>query len=401
MLDLQLNMEEGEDIELSLEELMLAAEKDVLHKLMSEIGIHEELFKDKSKMFCMKTIRKQLDDKETDSVEAKVVLMKECIDSLETKMGRKKDTITPKETSLEETAVGDGKNKNKNIAQDILATSILRKEFRIIGQVDSSQKDKLTYISLVRQIEDGKAKGYDDKEIIGGVLKAIVPRSLRSYLEMINDLGINRLCQILRVHYQEKSATELYQSLIGMKQEREETASQFLMRALETREKIVFAARGDEEGEQYSKEIVQSLFLKTLESGIEEGISSRIRPMLTKTVNDVELIQEVAMAESVHKMRMQKEKSQCKQPKVSAVCSTEESKLVTMMVEMQKQLSSMNEEITTLKESKKEKGYAPNIRKMMCEKCKSENQSYCNHCVKCGKSGHLARNCSLNSTGHS
>ena len=90
------------------------------------------------------------------------------------------------------------------------------------------------------------------------------------------------------------------------------------------------------------------------------------------------------MAESVCKMRMQKETNMMK-----------------IMLEMQKQLSSMNNEIVTLKEKNSENKIGTTFRKIMCEKCKSDNQNYCNHCVKCGKTGHIARGCSLNSKEHS
>ena len=66
----------------------------------------------------------------------------------------------------------------------------------------------------MRQIESGLARGYQDTEIIDAVIRAIVPRmQLRSYLETIHVLTLPRLRSILRSHFQEKSATELYQHL--------------------------------------------------------------------------------------------------------------------------------------------------------------------------------------------
>ena len=117
--------------------------------------------------------------------------------------------------------------------------SVLRREFKISGQIGGpGQKDKLTFVSLVRQIEGASSKGYSDVEVIDGVIRAITPSmKLRSYLETISDLTLPRLRAILRSHFQEKSATELYQQLTTIVQTPEESPQSFLIRALDLRQK--------------------------------------------------------------------------------------------------------------------------------------------------------------------
>ena len=204
----------------------------------------------------------------------------------------------------------------------------------------------------------------------------------------MSDLTIGRLCQILRVNYQEKSATELYQELIAMKQEKCETPSQFLIRALEVREKIVFAAKGDGDSVKYTKDMVQGLFNKTIESGVEEGMSGIIRPILKSNVSDVELIQEMSTAESVMKLRQQKGQSDKKNVKICAAVLPEESEMMKMMVGMQKQLESMTSEISALKKDREKKEPFQPIRRPAYTKCTKDGKTAeCKHCIKCGKEG--------------
>ena len=70
-----------------------------------------------------------------------------------------------------------------------LSNSVLRRDFRIVGQVgELGQKDKLSYVSLIRQIEAGIDKGYMEKEVIQAVINSISPGlSIRSYFEGSHD----------------------------------------------------------------------------------------------------------------------------------------------------------------------------------------------------------------------
>ena len=100
-------------------------------------------------------------------------------------------------------------------------TSVLRRQFKIIGQIgEPNQKDKLSYTSLVRQIEAGVDQGFTEKEIREGVIRAICPGLvLRSYLETYSDLTLNRLRKIIRSHYGVKDTTEMYQNLASLCQD--------------------------------------------------------------------------------------------------------------------------------------------------------------------------------------
>ena len=118
--------------------------------------------------------------------------------------------------------------------------------YKISGQIgEAGQTDKLTtFVSLTHQIDSGLKREYQESEIVDAVIRAISPHSsLRSYVEALGDLTLPKLRKILRVHYREKSASELYQQLATIFQQPKETAQQFLLRALDTRNKVGFASK--------------------------------------------------------------------------------------------------------------------------------------------------------------
>ena len=79
----------------------------------------------------------------------------------------------------------------KNVAKGKVTfdskNSLLQSEFRIKGQIgEPEQSDKLSFVSLIKQIDSGIGKGYEENEIIDGVIQAIMlSMKLRSYLETL------------------------------------------------------------------------------------------------------------------------------------------------------------------------------------------------------------------------
>lgn len=128
-------------------------------------------------------------------------------------------------------------------------------------------------------------KGYKERKIIEAVVCAIYSGSkLKSYLEMMTDITLPKLRQILRVPYQEKSGTELYQELTTMVQGSTESPQDFLLWALSKAEGAVM---------KYQPELVQSLFIHTIETGLRyEVIRNKVRPILQKSrVTDKEVME--------------------------------------------------------------------------------------------------------------
>lgn len=170
-----------------------------------------------------------------------------------------------------------------------------RKDFKISGQIgEPGQKEKLSFSSLAHQIENGLSRCYPEIEIVDAVIRAISPGSqLRSYLEGKPNLTLPTLRCILRSHFQEKSATELYKQLASEVQNSKETPQSFLMRVLDLRQKVLFASQESESGLQYDPVLVQRMCFHTLLTGFQnDSIRIDMQPLLQDPGTSDELLLE-------------------------------------------------------------------------------------------------------------
>ncbi|CAB3983154.1 Transposon Ty3-G Gag-Pol poly [Paramuricea clavata] len=290
-----------------------------------------------------------------------------------------------------------------------MKTSMLRREFKIQGQIgEPGHKDKLAYQAVQAGLQ------------------------LRSYLEGINGLTLPRLRKILRYHFQEKSATELYQLLANISQAPKERSQEFLIRALTIRQKIVFASKESDTKIKYDEGLVQGLFLHALETGLaDETIRAKMRPLLkNESVADEELIEVMssAMAAESERATTFNQVGRVKSsPKVSKIetgvppRSTEspnahDSEILVTLKVIQAELNTVQSEVASLRTKVDQKdspqGHPPSSTFMtgrvgqnrrndgrqgdyppMCKKCHEENQVNCPHCFKCGGRNHTARYC--------
>lgn len=75
------------------------------------------------------------------------------------------------------------------------------------------------------------------------MIQAIVPDvKLKSYLESRPELSLNSLRQVLKTHFIEKDATELYHALTCAVQEPKKKPVQFLIRTMDHRQKELSAS---------------------------------------------------------------------------------------------------------------------------------------------------------------
>lgn len=193
-----------------------------------------------------------------------------------------------------------------------------RKNFKISGQIgEPGQKEKLTFSSLAHQIENGLSRGYPECEICDAVIRAISPGlQLRSYLEGKSNLTLPTLRRILRSHFQEKNATELYKQLTSECQGNKETPQSFLMRVLDLRQKILFASQEVESGLKYDPALVQSMFLHTVLTGLQsDSIKVDMQPLLldTKTTDEA-LLEKLNIACANEAERQKKKKTSVQHP---------------------------------------------------------------------------------------
>ena len=90
--------------------------------------------------------------------------------------------------------------------------------------------------------------------IVEAVIRAVSSNlKLRSYLEMMNDMSLVLLKQILRAHFKEKSGTEMYQELTSLCQGPKESVQDFLIRAMNLRQQVIFASEADDSVVKYGK----------------------------------------------------------------------------------------------------------------------------------------------------
>ena len=187
----------------------------------------------------------------------------------------------------------------------------LERDFKILGQIgEAGQQDKLTYVALIHQIDLGLTTSYKESEVVEAVIKAISPHStLRNYVLTLPDRSLAKLRKILRVFFQEKTSAELFQDLVTTCQQPKESAQQFLLRLLDSRNKVLFASQ--EEGSQfeYSQKLVRNTFIKSLETGLrDEALVTNLRPTLQGTeISDeslMRIVNDLASKQVERKLKM-------------------------------------------------------------------------------------------------
>ena len=311
------------------------------------------------------------------------------------------------ETARNETGVSaEGFNIEKSSMENL--KSILRREFRIVGVLGpQGQKENLSYMSLNRQIEEGLKRGYEEKGVIDGIIKCISSSlPLKDYIEAMRESGLETINKILRAHFQEKNASELYTSLTNLVQNANEEPHNFLLRALNLREKVIFASKAGNAKVKYEPAQCQSMFLHAVETGlISNTLRTRMRTHLQRSgVTDAELINELNIAVTEESERNLKlGLGQRGKAKVTQVQSTTEEKSAVQQLVVE--IKALKGEMATLREEvKKNKGQGGaqgkgqdrvvKGKRRGCEKCQNEGfADSCRHCWKCGGGGHLSYNC--------
>ena len=233
------------------------------------------------------------------------------------------------------------------------APSILQREFKISGQIgEPGQFDKLTYVSLIHQIDSGLEKGYSEKDVVDAVIKSISPHSsLRNYVLTSPDRSLAKLRSILCVFFQEKTAADFYQALVTTCQKTKETAQQFLLRALDARNKVFFATQEEKSHDEYSTQLVQNTFLKTVETGLrDESLVTNLRPFLRQGgVTDEELMKhlnDLATVQAERKAKSFSAPAERQQAAAANAASVDSETVKPQKPKIQKQTTHENESET-------------------------------------------------------
>ena len=454
-----------------LEELQLQVEGGIcklpiseMEQLAEHVGLESKEYKGKSKLAMSKVVRAKVED-ELGKTENKVEYLTELqnfiagtpppLEEIDPNKEAKQESVKMKleyealckqfqemmesykkkmeqaSVKVEDTkpptpATTASKPKEGSVVSLVDVKTALRRDFKIMGVIGGDeQKDRLSFVSLIRQIDAGMDKGYKEREIIDAVIRAISPSlKLRSYLETMKELTLAKLRQMLRAHYKQKSGTELYQELTTMCQSPKETPQDFLIRALDLRQQVLFASQAEGGTVKYEPSLVHPLFLHAIETGLQdEAVRNKLRPFLQKAeVTDEELMEQINVVvseESERKGKLgatyhknvrvnslevdsdQAEPGGQTQPKKSGSkkemkCDRPDRLMVTLEA-VQSDIAVLKEAMASQNVSERERVQHrypfENQRRCLCQACQRANQEFCNHCFRCGSSDHFARGC--------
>ena len=268
------------------------------------------------------------------------------------------------------------------------AVATLKKEFKLSGIIGEGPSC-LGYMSFMRQVESASKKGYSEREIVDGVIRAIQASSkLRGYLEGRDELDLPVLQAIIRAYYKEKSSTELYQELCNLNQTQKETTQEFIFRSLELRQKIIFASK--EPGKlNYDPELVEKQFQHSVITGVrDESIKNDVQYLIESYKTDEGLIEGINDIVRKQQERESKLKLHKTSSKVLSLNTSEESEII-------KELKALRLDVNEIKRKQGSGTEQQSKRKNKCDNCQGR-AGKCSHCWACGGTGHFMYRCPLN-----
>ena len=264
---------EIEELQLQLESKVCGPEVDALVQLAEHLQVET---KELGWLALSKRIREKIEQDVSEADDKKTLLVG-LIAFVDGQPPPLEDDTTEDKPSdvkvepLNSTEKATEKVQGEETKVNVDVSKVFRREFKIHGVVAGDNfNDGLSFVSLARQIESGIKAGYKETEIVEAVIRAVSPNlKLRSYLEMIQDLSLSLLRQIMKAHFKQKSATELYQELSVLHQEASESPQDFLARALNLKQQIIFMSNTLDGSIKYEPSLVQALFLHVIETGLQ------------------------------------------------------------------------------------------------------------------------------------
>ena len=182
------------------------------------------------------------------------------------------------------------------------------KQFTIHGGFVASGDTPIGYSNLKFQLEDGKDQGYNERELVSGVIRAIKPNSnLRQYLESCGRMSMETLLQHIKNHYSLTDSSKMLTQLAGSVQGKTQKVQDFIAQLGRLRNDIITISQ--EEGNPLDPEMVRKRFLHAISVGVRKNtIRLEIQALLKNTeITDEELgaeVQKIATREEEHEAKM-------------------------------------------------------------------------------------------------
>ena len=304
------------------------------------------------------------------------------------------------------------------------------REFKIVGGTIGSTDGGLEYLSLSYQIQEGKAAGYSQKEIMAGVIKAIKGgSSLRRYLEGRPNITEDNFMQVLRAHYNVKDSTTLFNEMANAAQEPTETEMNYVLRMMSLRDSVLTLSK--EEACPFEENLVRRRFFHSISVGLRKD---SIRLEAQNVLRDPNMADEVLLKEISNLVARESEHMKKTKGKGAVVGMVDvgEDKILKELGNLAESFKAMKGEMVELKRKMKNdeeletddsrdfggnvgrgyrgrgagnysrgrgynRGYSSGPRYFVgkCEECQKTG-SFCEHCSNCGEGGHKRRDCPKN-----
>jgi len=177
-----------------------------------------------------------------------------------------------------------------------------RRACKIVGVIGGDAKDskRINYSNIYGQVEDARASGYKEPEIARALKRAISAGShLRTYFDAAHrqESDPNKMLEVFRDFYNVKTRAELFRELGQVSQNPQEKATDYLLRALELRQRTTASALAEVDG-LYDARHVQSTFIRAIRTGFNEiAVKAHMVPFLREDTSDSTLLREMNAAE--------------------------------------------------------------------------------------------------------
>ena len=340
------------------------------------------------------------------------------------------------------------------------------RDFKISGMIAGKGDNKLSYTSLLYQIENGRSRGYSGAIVCDAVIKAISPsNNLRTYLESKNIVSVDYLLEILKSHFKEKDSNSVLIELSNAVQDLSESVLDFVLRLMCLREKALTLSKEEKcplDEENLKKRFFQSMFTGMRNSNIRFELRERCKndsqtsdELLLKYVSETcaqetERNEKFVVAKKNATVNLlntddhdsktfqnnanfrEKQKKDNPFDKINELKLTHQKEMSSIRVELQEikdaifrgnsskqslQVSDAGSQVNNyspgipnfpngnIKQSRENDSSYQNFRdggreyrrhnvKNRCQNCEMNNNSKCDHCFKCGISGHRSFQCS-------
>ncbi len=237
---------------------------------------------------------------------------------------------------------GDETEKMMSLMKALADANIAaRRQLKIVGVIGDMKSDKnITYVNLLSQVSDAKSQKYTEDEIVRAIRKAVaVTSDLRTYFDGSVNMSLEKMLEVLRNYYQERSAAELFGELGQLVQGPQEKSTDFLLRAMQLPQRIQTASEA--EGSAYGSKLVSGTFVRAVETGLrEESVSSHLAKYLTVEESDDSVLLREANSAELKLEEKQKKQKQVRQVKIAQaqVAESQDNSLKTMLEGIQRRL---------------------------------------------------------------